>query len=90
MFQFSRTRKQSTSQRCVDNMAKEDSLKIDGKVVEVLPSAMFRVALTNNNTVLGYASGKMRQHGIKILLGDTVELEFSPYDLSRGRITRRR
>lgn len=72
-------------------MAKEDGLKIDGVVMEVLPSAMFRVKLQNNNNiVLGYISGKMRKHGIKILLGDIVELEFSPYDLSRGRITRRR
>ena len=70
-------------------MAKEEGLKIDGKVVEVLPNAMFRVKI-NENVVIGYISGKMRQHDIKILLGDTVEVEFSPYDLTKGRITRRR
>lgn len=71
-------------------MAKEEGLRIDGKVIDVLPSAMFRVKLNTGQTVVGYISGKMRQHDIKILLGDTVEVEFSPYDLSRGRIVRRR
>jgi translation initiation factor IF-1 len=70
-------------------MAKEEGLKMDGVVVDVLPNAMFRVKI-NENTVIGYISGKMRKHDIKILLGDTVEVEFSPYDLSKGRITRRR
>ena len=71
-------------------MAKEEGLKMDGKVVDVLPNAMFRVEMETGNKVIGYISGRMRQHDIKILLGDTVELEFSPYDLSKGRITRRR
>lgn len=71
-------------------MAKEDGIKIDGMVMELLPNAMFRVKLPNERIVIGVISGKMRQNGIKILLGDTVEVEFSPYDLSRGRITRRR
>lgn len=71
-------------------MAKEEGVKMDGKVIDVLPNAMFRVVLTAGSTVTGYISGKMRQHDIKILLGDTVEVEFSPYDLSKGRITRRR
>jgi translation initiation factor IF-1 len=71
-------------------MAKEEGLKMDGKVLEVLPDTKFRVKLDNGQTVMGYLSGKMRQHTIKILLGDTVEIEFSPYDLSKGRITRRR
>jgi translation initiation factor IF-1 len=71
-------------------MAKEEGIKMDGKVVDVLPNAMFRVVLIAGSTVTGYISGKMRQHDIKILLGDTVEVEFSPYDLSKGRITRRR
>ena len=71
-------------------MAKEEGLKMDGVVTEVLPNAMFRVKLPTDNVVIGYISGKMRQHDIKILLGDTVEVEFSPYDLSKGRITRRR
>jgi translation initiation factor IF-1 len=71
-------------------MAKEETLKLDGKVVDVLPNAMFRVDLETGQNVIGYISGKMRQHDIKILLGDTVEIEFSLYDMSRGRITRRR
>jgi translation initiation factor IF-1 len=71
-------------------MAKEEGLKMDGKVIEVLPNTMFRVTLDKGATVMGYLSGKMRQHTIKILLGDTVEVEFSPYDLTKGRITRRR
>lgn len=69
---------------------KEEGIKTDGTVVECLPNAMFRVRMPGNNVVMGYVSGKMRQHAIRILLGDTVELEFSPYDLSKGRITRRR
>ncbi len=71
-------------------MAKEEGIKTDGKVIEVLPNAMFRVSLHTGGTVTGHISGKMRQHAIKILLGDTVEVEFSPYDLTKGRITRRR
>lgn len=71
-------------------MAKEETLKLDGKVVDVLPNAMFRIDLETGQNVIGYISGKMRQHDIKILLGDTVEIEFSLYDMSRGRITRRR
>jgi translation initiation factor IF-1 len=70
-------------------MAKEEGLKLDGKVIDVLPNAMFRVEMENGSNVIGYISGRMRQNEIKILLGDRVELEFSPYDLSRGRITRR-
>jgi translation initiation factor IF-1 len=72
-------------------MAKEEGFKIDGQVIDVLPNAMFRVKIENfEQPVTGVISGKMRQHNIKILLGDTVEIEFSPYDLTRGRITRRR
>jgi translation initiation factor IF-1 len=71
-------------------MAKEEGIKIDGTVTELLPNAMFRVQLPNDKVVIGVISGKMRQHGIKILMGDVVEIEFSPYDLNRGRITRRR
>ena len=70
-------------------MAKEEGLRMDGTVTDVLPNAMFRVKVNGTN-VIGYISGKMRQHDIKVLLGDTVELEFSPYDLSKGRIVRRR
>ena len=71
-------------------MAKEEGIKMDGKVIDVLPNAMFRVVMNAGPTVIGYISGRMRQHDIKILLGDTVEIEFSLYDMSRGRITRRR
>lgn len=71
-------------------MAKEEGLKMDGKVIDVLPNAMFRVVMDAGPTVIGYISGRMRQNDIKILLGDTVEVEFSPYDLTKGRITRRR
>ncbi len=72
-------------------MAKEETISMEGVVEEIMPSAMFRVKLDGmDNVVLGYLSGKMRTNNIKVLLGDRVELEFSPYDLTRGRITRRR
>jgi translation initiation factor IF-1 len=72
-------------------LAKEEAIKLDGKVVDILPNAMFRVKLEGQeHTIIGVISGRMRQNNIKILLGDTVEVEFSPYDLTRGRITRRR
>lgn len=70
-------------------MAKEDQISMMGKVEEVLPNAMFRVKLENEHTILGHISGKMRQNKIQILLGDTVRVEMSPYDLSRGRIAYR-
>lgn len=71
-------------------MAKEETIKMDGVVVDVLPNAMFKVDLETGNQVIGYTSGRMRQNEIKILLGDPVEIEFSPYDLSRGRIVKRK
>ena len=72
-------------------MAKEETISMEGRVQEILPNAMFRVLLDTVNTeVIGYLSGKMRTHNIKVLLGDRVAMEFSPYDLTRGRITRRR
>ena len=72
-------------------MAKEDVIKMEGVVDEVLPNTMFRVQIDGfEKPVLANLSGRMRQHNIKVLEGDTVELEFSPYDLNRGRITRRR
>lgn len=72
-------------------MAKEETISMEGKVIEILPNAMFRIQLdTVNIEVIGYLSGKMRTHNIKVLLGDRVAMEFSPYDLTRGRITRRR
>jgi translation initiation factor IF-1 len=71
-------------------MAKEGTIKIEGEIVDVLPNATFRVKLDNGAVVLSYVSGKMRQHEIRILMGDRVDLEMSPYDLSRGRIIRRK
>ena len=68
-------------------MAKEKNIEVDGKIIETLPNAMFRVVLDNDHEVLAHVSGKMRMHYIKILPGDKVKLELSPYDLSRGRIT---
>jgi translation initiation factor IF-1 len=67
-------------------MAKEEAIEIEGKVVEPLPNAMFRVELTNGMKVLAHISGKMRMHFIRILPGDRVMVELSPYDLTRGRI----
>lgn len=71
-------------------MAKTDVIKLEGTVVECLPGAMFRVKLENQQVILGHISGRMRQNEIRILLGDNVELEFSPYDLTKGRIVKRR
>jgi len=70
-------------------MAKEDQIEVEGKVVEPLPNAMFRVELDNGHKVLPHVSGKMRMNHIRILLGDKVTVELSPYDLTRGRITYR-
>lgn len=71
-------------------MGKEQTVTMTGTVEEVMPAAMFRIKLDDiDNTVLGYLSGRMRTNNIKVLLGDRVELEFSPYDLTRGRIIRR-
>ena len=70
-------------------VAKEDSIEVEGRVLEPLPNAMFRVELENGHRVLAHISGKMRMHFIKILPGDTVTVELSPYDLSRGRIVYR-
>jgi translation initiation factor IF-1 len=70
-------------------MAKEDSIEVQGKILETLPNAMFRVELDNKHVVLAHISGKMRMHFIKILPGDRVTVELSPYDLTRGRITYR-
>lgn len=67
-------------------MAKEDVIEMEGTVTEVLPNTQFKVDLDNGVTVLAYASGKMRKHRIRILAGDKVTLEMSPYDLTRGRI----
>ena len=68
---------------------KEEPIVVDGKVFETLPNAMFRVVLANGHRVLAHVSGKMRMNFIRILPGDTVIVELSPYDLTRGRIIRR-
>ncbi|RMH15600.1 MAG: translation initiation factor IF-1 [Acidobacteria bacterium] len=70
-------------------MPKEDAIEVEAKVVETLPNAMFRVELENGHQVLAHISGKMRKHFIRILPGDRVRVELSPYDLNRGRIVYR-
>ncbi len=70
-------------------MAKEEPIKQDGEIIEALPNAQFRVELDNGHKILAHVSGKMRMHYIKILPGDRVAVEMSPYDLSKGRITYR-
>jgi translation initiation factor IF-1 len=70
-------------------MPKKEKIEVEGKVVECLPNVMFRVDLPNGHTVLAHISGKMRRNFIRILPGDTVLVELSPYDLSRGRLTYR-
>ena len=70
-------------------MAKEETIQMQGEIVETLPNAMFRVKLENGHIVLGHISGKMRMHYIRILPGDRVLVELSPYDLTRGRIVYR-
>ncbi len=70
-------------------MSKEEAIEVEGTVVEPLPNAMFRVELDNGHIVLAHISGKMRKYYIRILPGDRVTVELSPYDLSRGRITYR-
>ena len=71
-------------------MAKNDAIKVDATVVEALPNAVFKVKLENGHQVLAHVSGKMRMNFIRILPGDTVTVELSPYDLTRGRITLRK
>lgn len=68
---------------------KEEAIEVEGKVIEPLPNAMFRVELDNGHKILAHISGKMRMHYIRILPGDRVVVELSPYDLTRGRITYR-
>jgi len=72
-----------------EDMAKEDSIEVQGTVLETLPNAMFRVEMENGHKILAHISGKMRMHFIKILPGDKVTVELTPYDLTRGRITYR-
>ena len=68
-------------------MSKQDLLEFKGKVIELLPNAMFRVKLDNDHEVLAHTSGKMRKNRIRVLLGDKVTVEMTPYDLTKGRIT---
>ena len=70
-------------------MAKADVLEMEGKVVETLPNTLFRVELENGHTITAHISGRMRKHYIRILTGDRVKVEMTPYDLSKGRITYR-
>ena len=70
-------------------MAKDDVIEVEGKVVDAMPNAMFQVELENGHKILAHVSGKMRMHFIRILPGDRVLLQLSPYDLTRGRITYR-
>jgi translation initiation factor IF-1 len=70
-------------------VVKEETIEVEGEVMEALPNTMFRVKLDSGHTVLGYISGKMRRYYIRILPGDRVKVELSPYDLTRGRITYR-
>jgi translation initiation factor IF-1 len=76
-------------QSSIVNMPKEDAIEVVGTVVETLPNAMFRVELENKHLVLAHVSGKMRKNFIRILPGDKILVELSPYDLSRGRIVYR-
>ncbi|MFO1242848.1 MAG: translation initiation factor IF-1 [Rickettsiales bacterium] len=68
-------------------MAKEELLEFDGEVIEVLPNTMFKVKLANEHIVLAHTSGKMRKNRIRVLAGDKVKVEMTPYDLTKGRIT---
>ncbi len=70
-------------------MAKEDQIEMEGTVIETLPNTMFRVELENGHVITAHISGKMRKHYIRILTGDKVTIEMTPYDLSKGRITYR-
>ena len=70
-------------------MTKEEAIEVEGTVLEPLPNAMFRVELDNGHKILAHVSGKMRMHFIRILVGDKVNVQLSPYDLTRGRITYR-
>jgi translation initiation factor IF-1 len=88
--EFFESRKKNTVKKDrIQAKPKEDSIQIEGKVLEALPNAMFRVELENGHNVLAHISGKMRMNFIRILPGDKVTVELSPYDLTRGRITYR-
>jgi len=84
-----RKRRRRASRDDAEKTPKEDSIEVDGVVLEPLPNAMFRVEVEGGHKVLAHISGKMRMHFIRILPGDNVKVELSPYDLTRGRITSR-
>jgi translation initiation factor IF-1 len=71
-------------------MSKEGVIKLEGEIIDVLPNTTFKVKLDNGIVVMSYISGKMRKHAIRITLGDRVEIEMSPYDVTKGRIVRRK
>ena len=75
--------------RVINTMSKDDVIEVEGTVTETLPNAMFNVELENGHTILAHVSGKIRMHFIRILPGDKVTVELSPYDLTKGRITYR-
>jgi len=95
-FSFTRLNTNSTEQEKPiylflrnQSLAKEENIEMDGKVIETLPNTMFRVELENGHVVTAHISGKMRKHYIRILTGDQVKVEMTPYDLTKGRITYR-
>ena len=71
-------------------MAKEEGIQVEGRVIELLPNAMFRVELENGAIIIAHTSGKMRKNRIRILMGDSVTVEMSPYDLTKGRVVHRK
>lgn len=83
---MSKGSKESRVTGCEEKMAKKDTIRLQAKVTDALPNAMFRVELENGHMILAHVSGKMRMNFIRILPGDTVMIEMSPYDLNRGRI----
>jgi translation initiation factor IF-1 len=82
-------RLQAQSNKGANNLAKEESIEIEGVILEALPNAQFKVKLENSLEVLAHVSGKIRMHYIRILPGDKVKVQISPYDISKGRITYR-
>ncbi|MBE6159425.1 MAG: translation initiation factor IF-1 [Bacilli bacterium] len=83
-------KQQNRGQKVEDNTSKKSAIEVEGKVLDVLPGGQFRVELENKHTVIAHVSGKIRMNYIRILPGDTVTIELSEYDLTRGRITYRK
>ena len=83
-------KQQNRGQKVEDNTSKKSAIEVEGKVLDVLPGGQFRVELANKHTVIAHVSGKIRMNYIRILPGDTVTIELSEYDLTRGRITYRK